>query len=339
MRRRSLLVAAGIAAAGGCLPRRPAGIRRPLVIAHRGASGYRPEHTAAAYELAIEQGADFIECDLVPTRDGVLICRHENELSQSTDVASRPVFADRLTTKSVDGVQTRGWFAEDFSLDEIKSLRCVETQPELRPANRRYDGRFEVLTLDEAVGLAKSGRVGLYPEIKHPSYFERLGRRLDGQHIALPVTEMLLDRLQATGFTDPSRAFIQCFELSSLLRCARHALPARGLRLPLVLLLGELDRDAEPRGFASPFDFSDHIADVTRVIDNEPELGHGAVLRECARQRRWSCPCRRPRTGSDCARGLAQHRARRRRLRPTDTTRQSPRPAVARSGAPRLSQR
>ncbi|MBK8070258.1 MAG: hypothetical protein IPK27_22410 [Rhodanobacteraceae bacterium] len=272
MRRRSLLIAAGCVPFAGCRGLSRAARRRPLVIAHRGASGYRPEHTLAAYELAIEQGTDFIECDLVPTLDGVLVARHENELSASTDVASRPAFADRRATKHVDGVELRGWFAEDFTLDEIKSLRCVETQPEVRPGNRRFDGQFQILTLDEVIGLASKGGVGIYPEIKHPSYFAERGLRLDGQPIAMPLARMLLDRLQATGFTDPARVYIQCFELSSLLRCARQELPSRGLQLPLVLLLGDLSADAPASGFSAPFDFSDASPDGNRIAELEPEL-------------------------------------------------------------------
>jgi glycerophosphoryl diester phosphodiesterase len=282
MRRRSLLIATGACAAASCLPLRRAA-SRPLVIAHRGASGYRPEHTLAAYQLAIEQGADFIECDLVPTRDGVLVSRHENELSLSTDVAARPVFADRLTSKRVDGMEVRGWFAEDFTLDEIKSPRCVETQPAVRPANRRFDGQFPILTFDEVIQLAKAGDVGLYAETKHPSYFEHLGLRLDGQPIATPVTRLLLDRLQAAAFTDPSRVYIQSFELSNLLRCARQKWPARGLRLPLVLLLGDLAIDAPPRGFAAPFDWSDENPERNQLAESEAELarltGRSGALR------------------------------------------------------------
>ncbi len=271
MHRRSLLIGAGSSALAGCLPLRRAA-RRPLVIAHRGASAYRPEHTLPAYQLAIDQGADYIECDLVPTRDGVLISRHENELSKSTDVASLPVFADRLTSKRVDGVELRGWFSEDFTLDEIKSLRCVETLPAVRPNNRRFDGQFEILTFDEVIGLAKAGGVGVYPETKHPSYFERVGLRLDGNPIATPVTNLLLDRLQATGFTNPTRVYIQSFELSNLLRCARREWPERGLRLPLVLLLGDLSATAPPRGFAAPFDYSSDQTDGSHLIESEPEL-------------------------------------------------------------------
>jgi glycerophosphoryl diester phosphodiesterase len=154
----------------------------PLVIAHRGASGYRPEHTMAAYELAIRLGADYIEPDLVLTGDGVLVARHEPEIGGTTDVASHPEFAGRRTTKVVDGMQTTGWFVEDFTLAELKTLRAVERLPQVRPGNTRYDGRFEVPTFDEVLDLAAAeGRrrgvtIGVYPETKNPTYFASLGQ-------------------------------------------------------------------------------------------------------------------------------------------------------------------
>src|SRR5688572_30170036 len=149
-------------------------VHAQIVIAHRGASGERPEHTLAAYELAIEQGADFIEPDLVVTSDGVLVARHENEISGTTDVADRPEFAGRQTTKTIDGREVTGWFAEDFTLAELRTLRARERVPHLRPANTRYDGLYVVPTLAEVIALvraieADSGRrIGLYPELKHP---------------------------------------------------------------------------------------------------------------------------------------------------------------------------
>lgn len=153
----------------------------PLVIAHRGASGYRPEHTLAAYELAVEQGADVIEPDLVMTRDGVLVDRHEPEIGGTTDVARHPEFADRRTTKQVDGAAVTGWFVEDFTLAELKTLRAVERLPQLRPDSARYDGRFEVPTLEEVLDLRarltrQSGRtIGVIPEIKHSTYLHAAG--------------------------------------------------------------------------------------------------------------------------------------------------------------------
>ncbi len=204
----------------------------PIVIAHRGASGYRPEHTLAAYELAIEQGADFIEPDLVPTADGVLIARHENELSGSTDVASRPEFAGRRATKRIDGVEVAGWFSEDFTLAELKTLRAREPLPDLRPAGAAYDGRFEVPTFDEVIALAAAHGVGIYPETKHPTYFRHEGRRLDGTPIGIDTSRTLVDRLVANGFTDPQRVFIQSFEIANLLELEQRILPAAGIDLP-----------------------------------------------------------------------------------------------------------
>ena len=138
------------------------------MIAHRGASGYRPEHTLAAYRLAIQLGADYIEPDLVSTKDGVLVARHENEISGTTDVAAHPEFADRRTTKTIDGVQVTGWFTEDFTLAELKTLRAKERLPQVRPGNTRYDGRFEIPTFTEVLQLVqesprRAGRRSAWP--------------------------------------------------------------------------------------------------------------------------------------------------------------------------------
>ena len=187
----------------------------PLVIAHRGASGERPEHTLAAYERAIDQGADYIELDLVPTQDGVLVARHENDLSGTTDVADHPEFAARLTTRMIDGEQVIGWFAEDFTLAELRTLRAKERLPELRAANTAFDGLYTVPTLAEVVRLvrakeAESGRrIGLYPEIKHPTYFAGIG---------FDLPELLVEQLAAAGVTQDDPVFIQSFEPSSLQR-------------------------------------------------------------------------------------------------------------------------
>jgi len=176
------------------------------VIAHRGASGYRPEHTLASYELAIGMGADFIEPDLVSTQDGVLIARHENEISETTDVAARPEFAARKTVKRIDGREVSGWFSEDFTLAEIKTLRARERLPFRDPS---FDGRFEVPTFAEVLALARrksaeTGRtIGVYPETKHPSYFRSLG---------IPLEEPLLADLQEVDLP----VYIQSFEMGNL---------------------------------------------------------------------------------------------------------------------------
>jgi glycerophosphoryl diester phosphodiesterase len=187
---------------------------RPIIIAHRGASGERPEHTLASYTLAIEQGADFIEPDLVLTKDGVLVARHENEISETTDVAAKAEFADRKTSKMIDGQKMTGWFAEDFTLAELKTLRAKERLPLLRKANMAFDGQFEVPTFEEILALAKAksaetGRtIGVYPETKHPSYFAAIG---------LPHEEPLLKTLAMFGMTKAdSPVFIQSFEVGNL---------------------------------------------------------------------------------------------------------------------------
>src|SRR5262245_5804812 len=179
------------ASTGAALPAEaaPAGSRtqveEPLVIGHRGASGYRPEHTLASYRLAIDLGADYIEPDLVSTKDRVLVARHENEIGGTTDVADHPEFEGRRTTKVVDGRPVTGWFTEDFTLAELKTLRAKERLPGVRPANTRYDGRFEVPTFDEVLDLARQeGRrrgvtIGVYPETKHPTYFDGIGLSLE----------------------------------------------------------------------------------------------------------------------------------------------------------------
>jgi glycerophosphoryl diester phosphodiesterase len=194
----------------------PAGPRvdEPLVIGHRGASGYRPEHTLASYQLAIRLGADYIEPDLVATKDGVLVARHENEISGTTDVADHPEFTDRRTTKTIDGRDITGWFTEDFTLVELKTLRAVERLPDVRPDNTRYDGRFEVPTLDEVLALARAesrrtGRtIGVYPETKHPTYFDSIGLSLEEPLVAA-LKRHHLDRPNA-------EVIIQSFETGNL---------------------------------------------------------------------------------------------------------------------------
>jgi glycerophosphoryl diester phosphodiesterase len=188
----------------------------PTVIGHRGASGYRPEHTLAAYELAIRQCADIIEPDVVSTRDGVLVARHENEISGTTDVAGKPEFAGRRTNKLVDGVSTTGWFTEDFTLAELRTLRAKERLPAIRPGNTAYDGRYQIPTLSEVLDLARhsrtcSGRpVGVAPETKHPTYFAALG---------LALEEPLVAELEAAGLNRQlSRVVIQSFEVGNLRR-------------------------------------------------------------------------------------------------------------------------
>ena len=190
--------------------------RRPIVIGHRGCSGERPEHTALSYERAIEQGADFIEPDLVPTKDGHLVARHENEIGGTTDVAGRPEFAARKTTRTIDGQQVTGWFTEDFTLAEIKTLRARERLPRLRPASAAFDGQAQILTFEEVVAIARAGSqrtgrvIGVYPELKHPSYFARIG---------LPTEDRLVAKLKALDLNSAAApVFVQCFEVGPLKR-------------------------------------------------------------------------------------------------------------------------
>ncbi|MBX3509594.1 MAG: glycerophosphodiester phosphodiesterase [Hyphomonadaceae bacterium] len=186
---------------------------RPIVIAHRGASGERPEHTMAAYRLAIQQGADFIEPDLVMTRDGVLVCRHENEISETTDVAQRPEFAGRRREQRVDNTTATGWWVEDFTLAELKTLRCKERLPQLRPANQAYDGREEIPTFAEVLALAQASGVGVYPELKHPSFLRAAG--LD------PVPAFVQAVQAGGGQAAADIMFVQCFEIWPLVQLAQ----------------------------------------------------------------------------------------------------------------------
>ena len=193
--------------------------REVTVIGHRGASGYRPELTLGAYRLAIAQCADYIEPDLVSTRDGVLVARHENEIGGTTDVADHPEFASRRTTKVIDGTSITGWFTEDFTLAELRTLRARERLPEVRPQNTAYDGRYRIPTLAEVLDLARHSRtcdgrpVGVYPETKHPTYFASIGLALEE-----PLVRTL-DRHGYRGRRAP--VFIQSFETGNLRRLDR----------------------------------------------------------------------------------------------------------------------
>ena len=189
-----------------------------LIIAHRGASADRPEHTLAAYELAMIRGADYIEPDLVVTRDGVLVSRHENELSGTTDVASRADFSDRYREKTIDGEQITGWFAEDFTLAELRTLRARERISDIRPQNVAYDGLYQIPTFKEIVKLtrayeAQTGRsIGVYPELKHTTFLM--------QHANLDAVALLLGELKDLDLKPTDLIFIQCFEVEALQRLA-----------------------------------------------------------------------------------------------------------------------
>jgi glycerophosphoryl diester phosphodiesterase len=233
---------------------------RPFVIAHRGASGYVPEHTLPGYFIAIQQGTDYVEPDLVISKDGALLARHENEIGGTTDVASRPEFAARKATKSIDGKDVTGWFTEDFTLAELKTLRARERLPELRRANTRYDGAFEIPTFDEVLDLVAAAdaqraasaraagkppppRIGIYPETKHPSYFASLGLSFD---------DRMLEALTRHGYTKRSDPIcLQSFEVANLKALRRRT------DLPIVQLV-------EPTGQA--FDFT--LAGDARTYSN-----------------------------------------------------------------------
>ncbi|MFF3318422.1 glycerophosphodiester phosphodiesterase [Streptomyces sp. NPDC003035] len=191
----------------------------PTVIAHRGASGYRPEHTLGSYQLALDMGAHVIEQDLVPTKDGHLVCRHENDITGTTDVADHPEFASRRTTKSVDGVSLTGWFTEDFTLAELKTLRAKERIPGTRQENTLYDGRWQIPTFEEVLrwaeheGRRRGREIWLHVETKHPTYFRSLG---------LGLEERLATLLRRYGrHRADSPVFLQSFEPSSMQRMAK----------------------------------------------------------------------------------------------------------------------
>lgn len=247
----------------------------PILIGHRGASGYMPEHTLAAYSTALLHGADFIEPDLVATRDGVLVARHENEISTTTDVADHPEFAERKRTQYIDGVDVSGWFTEDFTLAELKTLRARERIPEVRPKNTRYDGRFEIPTLAEIlqyIGYVNSMRrpaglrpIGVYPETKHPTHFASIGLQLE---------PLLLEELEKGLGTAP--IYIQSFEVDNLRYLRRHC------DYPLVQLMSPegapwdqartgltYPRMATPEGLARITEYADAIGVYKTMVMSE----------------------------------------------------------------------
>jgi glycerophosphoryl diester phosphodiesterase len=246
----------------------------PIVIAHRGASGERPEHTLAGYRLAIEQGADFIEPDLVLTSDGILVARHENEISETTDVADHPEFAGRKTIKTIDGQKVEGWFTEDFTLAELKTLRARERLPKLR--STEYDGQFEIPTFEEILTLLvevnkdRKTPVGVYPETKHPSYFVSIGLPHEAPLLAM------LGRFGYRGRTAP--VFIQSFEVGNLIDLRAKS------DLPLIQLMdaggGPADRPgtsyaamASPAGLKMIAGYADGIGPNKAMVIPRATLG------------------------------------------------------------------
>ena len=237
---------------------------KPLVIGHRGASGYRPEHTLASYELAARMGADYIEPDLVTTKDGVLVARHEPEIGGTTDVASHPEFAARRTTKQLDGVAVTGWFAEDFTLAELKTLRAIERIPQLRQRNTIYNGRYEVPTFQEVVDLSRRlsrelhRDIGIYPETKHPTYLRRQGLALEPK---------LVQALSRNGLNHRgAKVFVQSFEVSNLKDLRRE------LRVPLVQLIDSAGAPYDFVAAGDPRTYNDLVepaglAEIARYAD------------------------------------------------------------------------
>ncbi|OLB80669.1 MAG: glycerophosphodiester phosphodiesterase [Actinobacteria bacterium 13_2_20CM_2_71_6] len=253
----TLLAAPAFAEADHDRPRH----RRPLVIGHRGASGYRPEHTLASYETAARLGADFIEPDLVSTKDGVLVARHEPEISGTTDVASHPEFASRKATKLLDGVPVTGWFTEDFTLADLKTLRAVERLPQVRQHNTLYNGLFEVPTFEEILDLrARLSReldreIGVYPETKHPTYFRALGLPLEGTLVGI-LRRHGLDHADAP-------VFVQSFEAANL----RALHDTYRLRAPKVFLTS-----VSGTPFNDPRSYADYVTpaglkELARFVD------------------------------------------------------------------------
>ena len=249
-----------------------------MIVAHRGACGYRPEHTAASYELAYRMGADWVDVDLVPTSDGHLVARHENEIGRTTDVADHPGFAARRTTKVVDGVEVTGWFTEDFTLAELKTLRARERVPKLRQANTLYNGRYEILTLPEVLDLvarlgAELGRtLGTFPEVKHPSYFASIG---------LPIEPALVRTLRHYRLDRPEApVVIQSFEADSL-RTLREHLDVALLRLvqtddySIEGIANYADYIGPDKKLVIGWDDADNLAKPTTLVDD----AHAAGLR------------------------------------------------------------
>ncbi|MCG5214554.1 glycerophosphodiester phosphodiesterase [Streptosporangium soli] len=227
----------------------------PIVIGHRGASALRPEHTVLSYEAAIALGADYIEPDLVSTKDRVLVARHENEISGTTDVAAHPEFADRRATKTIDGLKVTGWFTEDFTYGELRTLRAKERIPDLRPGNTAFDGLALIPTFEEVLRLAERHGVGVYPETKHPTYFDSIG---------LSLEEPLLDTVARTGYD--GKIFIQSFETANLRELAEKT------RLPLIQLISATGAPYDRVAAGDPLTYdgmvtADGLREVSRYAD------------------------------------------------------------------------
>lgn len=261
-------------AAAGAAQKTASG-RKVELFAHRGASALRPEHTLASYAKAIADGADFIEPDLVSTKDGVLVARHENFLNETTDVALRPEFAAKRVTRTIDGITLNGWFTEDFTLAELKTLRAVERLPKVRPKNTQYDRMFQILTWDEiidfaAANAATTGKViGLIPELKHSTYFAAIG---------LPLEDRFLASIAAHEYTQRCPLVVQSFEVANLkyLRSVLGKRPnirlmqlvERGRPADVVAAGGDLtfEKMCTPQGLKEMARYADIVAPPTRAL-------------------------------------------------------------------------
>lgn len=227
---------------------------RPLVIGHRGASGYRPEHTASAYELAFALGADAVEPDIVATKDGVLVLRHENEISGTTDVSAHPEFAKRKTTKVIGGQSLTGWFTEDFTWKELSTLRAIERLPHLRQPSTSFDGHERILRLSDLIRIivvasAKAGReLAMVAEIKHASYFASIG---------LPLDELFTDAI--TPWATPTNLIVESFEESVLLKIRERGVPGK---LVFLAEAGGTPADLIAADGATARSYADHLTDA-----------------------------------------------------------------------------
>jgi glycerophosphoryl diester phosphodiesterase len=262
--RRTMLAAGASLALAPALPaigaaKRPA---KPLVLGHRGAPAHRPEHTLASYAKAIADGADFVEPDLVATKDGVLVARHENNIAETTDVAAHAEFAARKTTKTIDGQATTGWFSEDFTLAELKTLRAKERLGVLRPESQSYDDQFQIVTFEEiadfvaAEAAARGRTVGLIPEIKHSTYFAGIG---------LPLEPRFLAVLRASAYLKRAPVIVQSFETGNL-KALRPEIADMGNVQLMQLVDPSQPALVSPAGLAGIAAYADWVAPPTRAI-------------------------------------------------------------------------
>ena len=259
--------------------------QNPINIGHRGASGLLPEHTLESFRLALEQGADFIETDYVMTADGVPLVRHSPLLNKTTNILDHPEFAHRETTKVIDGVEYTGFFAEDFTLEEIKTLRARQPRPE---RSNEFDDLYEILTMAEVIQLVKDfeaetgKQVGIVHELKHNAYFDSIGLNVEAATVRVLLEE---------DFTNPAKNIIQTFQIAPLIRLDREIMPDAGIDIPLHQLTGAATEDFSP-GFSFPYDVVTNFSnpdftpedaravydDLVDIIHLDSETGYGDLL-------------------------------------------------------------